>query len=100
MKHGSIVCAVFLALVFASAASAQIIPPGGSRFNPPLPSPPPPPNIEVPVVPQLDALPQPNYAPTPQPSFGERISKCLDAAAASGLGPNESSNYSRNCANR
>jgi hypothetical protein len=54
----------------------------------------------VPVVPQLDALPQPNYAPTPEPSFGERISKCLDDAAASGLGPNERSNYSRNCANR
>jgi hypothetical protein len=100
MKHASIVCAVALALVFASAASAQVIPPGGSRFEPPLPSPPPPPKIEVPVVPQLDALPEPNYAPTPQPSFGERISKCLDDAAASGLGPNESSNYSRNCANR
>jgi hypothetical protein len=100
MKHASIVGAVALALVFASAASAQIIPPGGSRFDPPLPSPPPSPKIEVPVVPQLDALPQPNYAPTPEPSFGERISKCLDDAAASGLGPNERSNYSRNCANR
>ena len=98
MKHASIVCAVLLALVFASAASAQVIPPGGSQFNPPLP--PPPPKIEVPVVPQLDALPQPNYAPTPGPSFGERISKCLDDAAASGLGPNERSAYSRNCANR
>jgi hypothetical protein len=100
MKRASIVCAALLALVFASAASAQVIPPGGSLFNPPLPPPPPPPKIEVPVVPQLDALPQPNYAPTPGPSFGERISKCLDDAAASGLGPNERSNYSRNCANR
>ncbi|SHH50055.1 hypothetical protein [Bradyrhizobium erythrophlei] len=100
MKHASVVCAVLLALVFASAASAQVIPPGGSQFNPPLPAPPPPPKIEVPVVPQLDALPQPNYAPTPGPSFGERISKCLDDAAASGLGPSERSNYSRNCANR
>jgi len=100
MKHASIVCAVFLALVLASAASAQVIPPGGSQFNPPLPPPPPPPRIEVPVVPQLDVLPQPNYAPPPSPSFGERISKCLDDAAASGLGPNERAAYSRNCANR
>ena len=30
MKHASIVCAAFLVLVLASAASAQVIPPGGS----------------------------------------------------------------------
>jgi hypothetical protein len=100
MRHASIVGASVLALVFASTASAQVIPPGVSQFNPPLPSPPPPPKMDVPVVPQLDALPQPNYAPTPGPSFGERISKCLDDAAASGLGPNERSTYSQNCANR
>ena len=59
MKHASIiVCAVAAALVFAGAASAQVIPPGGSQFNPPLPPPPPPPKIEVPVIPQMDALPQ------------------------------------------
>ena len=100
MKHAAIVCAVASALIFANAVSAQVIPPGGSQFNPPLPPPPPPPKIEVPVIPRMDALPQPNYAPTPSPSFGERIGKCLDDAAASGLGPNERSNYSRNCANR
>jgi len=100
MKHASTLCAVFLALVFASAASAQVIPPGGSQFNPPLPPPPPPPKIEVPAIPQMDALPQRNYAPAPQPSFGARIGKCLDDAAASGLGPSERSAYSRNCANR
>ena len=100
MKHASTPCAVFLALVFASAASAQVIPPGGSQFNPPLPSPPPPPKIEAPAIPQMDALPQRNYAPAPQPSFGARIGKCLDDAAASGLGPSERSAYSRNCANR
>lgn len=91
MKHALIVGTAVVALVLASAASAQVIPPGGSQFNPPLPPPPPP---------QLDALPQPNYAPPPGPSFGERISKCLDDAAASGLGPSERAAYSRNCANR
>src|SRR5437588_10793880 len=45
------------ALVLASAASAQVIPPGGSQFNPPIPAPPPPPKIEVPVVPKMDAPP-------------------------------------------
>jgi len=100
MKHITIVSAIASAIVFASTASAQIIPPGGSQFNPPLPPPPPPPKIEVPAIPQLDALPQPNYAPAPQPSFGERISKCLDNAAASGLRPGEREAYSRSCANR
>lgn len=100
MKHASIVCAVASALIFASAASAQVIPPGGSQFNPPLPPPPPPPKIEVPVIPQMDAPPRQTYAPTPRPSFGDRISKCLDDAAASGLGPGERETYSRSCANR
>ncbi len=100
MKHASTVCAFALVLIFASAVSAQVIPPGGSPFNPPLPAPPPPPRIEVPVIPQMDALPHPDYAPAQAPSFGERIGKCLDDAAASGLGPNERSAYSRNCANR
>ena len=100
MKHASIIGAVAAALVFASAASAQVIPPGGSQFNPPLPPPPPPPKIEVPAIPQLDALPQRNYAPTPQPSFGERFSKCLDDAIAGGLRPGERNAYARSCANR
>jgi hypothetical protein len=89
-----------LALVLAGAVSGQVIPPGGSQFNPPLPPPPPPPRIEVPVVPQMDAPAQPNYTPAPTPSFGDRISKCLDDAAASGLGPSERSAYSRSCANQ
>jgi hypothetical protein len=48
----------------------------------------------------MDELPKRSYAPTPHPSFGERISKCLDDAAAAGLGPNERATYSRNCATR
>jgi hypothetical protein len=94
------VCAVASALIFTSAASAQAIPPGGSIFNPPLPAPPPPPKIAPPVIPQMDAPVRQNYAPTPSPSFGDRISTCLDAAAAAGLGPDDRTTYARNCANR
>jgi hypothetical protein len=87
------------AIMLASAASAQVLPPGGSQFNPAMPAPPPPPRIEVPVVPQMDAPPQQSYAPAPRPSFSDRIKSCLDDAAASGLGPNERAAYSRSCAN-
>jgi hypothetical protein len=87
------------ALVLGAAASAQVIPPGGSVFNPPVPAPPPPPKIEVPVVPQLDAPPSHSYAPAPRSSFGDRISRCLDDAAASGIRPAERSAYSRACGN-
>ena len=104
MKRPSITACVCLALIAADAAFAQFIPPGippgGSQFNPPLPPPPPPPKIEVPVVPQMDAPPRQTYAPEPRPSFGERISKCLDDAAASGLTPSDREAYSRACANR
>ncbi len=100
MKPALIICAVASVLIFGSAASAQLIPPGGSQFNPPIPLPPPPPKIEVPVIPRMDAVPRPNYAPAPRPSFSDRISKCLDDAAASGLGPNERAAYSRACANQ
>jgi hypothetical protein len=101
MRHSSILaCALASALVFGSAASAQVIPPGGSQFNPPMPPPPPPPRIEAPVVPQMDAPLRQNYAPAPRPSFGDRINRCLDEAAASGLDPGERAAYSRACANR
>jgi hypothetical protein len=93
------VCAVILALCVASAAHAQLIPPGGSQFNPPLP-PPPPPKIEAPVIPQMDAPISQSYAPASGPTFGDRINTCLDTAAASGLGPNERAAYSRACANQ
>jgi hypothetical protein len=102
MKHASIfACALLIAFAAgSSAASAQMILPGASRFNPPPPAPPPSPKIEVPVVPQLDAPIQQNYQPAPQPSFGDRIESCLDEGAAAGLGPDERSNYSRSCADR
>jgi hypothetical protein len=101
MKRLSIpVCAVVAALVAVDAASAQTLPPGASQFNPPLPPPPPPPKIEPPVVPQMDAPARQTYAPVPQPSFSDRINRCLDEAAASGLGPSERAAYSRSCANQ
>ena len=87
------------ALLAAGAASAQFIPPGSSQLNPPLP-PPPPPRIEAPVIPQMDAPTTQNYAPAPQPSFSDRITSCLDEAAASGLGPSARAAYSRACANQ
>ncbi|HZE55877.1 MAG TPA: hypothetical protein VE111_21690 [Bradyrhizobium sp.] len=101
MKRLSIMTlAVAAALFAANPASTQIIPPGGSRFNPPLPAPPPSPKIEVPVVPQMDAPPHQSYVPAPGPSFSDRITTCLSEGAAGGLGPGEREAYSRTCANR
>jgi len=104
MKRLSIiVCMVAAALFAADTAPAQVIPPGGSQFNPlnaPLPPPLPPPKIEVPVVPQMDAPPRQNYLPAPRPSFSDRVTTCLEEGAAAGLGPGDREAYSRACANR
>jgi hypothetical protein len=102
MKHLSIlVGAVILALVAGSAAPAQMVLHGGSRFNPPLPPPPPPPRIEVPVVRQMDAPPsQPRVQASGRGSFSDRISRCLDEAAANGIRASRRAAYSRACANR
>jgi hypothetical protein len=48
----------------------------------------------------MDAPTTQNYAPAPQPSFSDRITSCLDEAAASGLGPSARAAYSRACANQ
>jgi hypothetical protein len=87
-------------LLAPGATPAQVIPPGGSLLNPPLLPPPPPPRIEAPVIPQMDAPVTQNYAPAPQPSFSDRITSCLDEAAANGLGPSARAAYSRACANQ
>jgi hypothetical protein len=101
MKRLSIiVCIVAAALIAADTAFAQLIPPGGSKFNPPLPAPPPSPKIEVPVAPEMDAPPSQSYVPAPSPSFSDRITTCLSDAAAAGLGPSDREEYSRACANR
>ena len=91
------------ALAFVDVAPAQQFyppAPGASRFDPPVPKPPEP-KITVPVVPKMDELPNRNYVPTsPPPSFGERFSRCLDTAAAAGLGPNRRAEYATGCASR
>jgi hypothetical protein len=93
---------VISALSAVEAASAQqIIPPGGSQFNSPLPPPLPPPNIAPPVIPKLDApAPLPGVPPSARGSFSDRISRCLDEGAAAGLGPSDRAAYSRSCANQ
>ena len=85
-----------------AAAAQQFYPPapGASQFAPPVPKPPDL-KITIPVVPKMDELPNRNYVPTsPRPSFGERTSRCLDAGAAAGLGPNQRAEFSRGCALR
>jgi len=100
MKRLTIVIGAVTWILLSGGTQAQIIvPPGGARFNPPLPLPPPPPKIEVPVVPQMDALPSHNYLPAPRPSFGDKITNCLEEGAAGGLGPSDREEYSRSCAN-
>lgn len=102
MKHMSVsVLAAAAALLICQSASAQtMLPPGASQFSPPPPAPPPPPKIEVPKIPQFGASPTYDYRPAPRPSFGDRISKCLDDAAAAGMTPGERATYSRSCANQ
>jgi len=58
-----------------------------------------PPKIEVPQVPQMDEVPRQNYQPPPRASFSDRVTKCLDDAAASGFGPSDREVYARSCAN-
>jgi hypothetical protein len=94
---------IFIAGVLLQATPAMgQVPPGTSPFSPPLPPPPPPPSMAVPKIPKMDELPSRNYVKpsTGNDSFGSRVTKCLDDGAAAGLGPNERSAYSRNCANR
>jgi hypothetical protein len=102
MKQSSILLGLVLgALMAVSTASAQLIPPGGSQFNPPPPPPPPPPKIEVPVIPKMgESLPVPQVKGLRRDPFGDRISKCLEDAAAAGIRPSERSAYSRACANQ
>jgi len=95
------ICAAMWTLLPGSMSAQQIlIPPGGSQFNPPPPPPPPPPKIEVPKVPQMDAPLRYDYRPAPRSSFGDRVTRCLDEAAAAGVKPSHRAAYSRSCANR
>src|ERR1700737_3329028 len=94
-------CAMVPALSAGSVASAQMLPPGASVLSPPPPPPLPPPKIEVPVVPQMDAMPPRQDAPrSSRGSFSDRVTTCLQDGAASGLGPNARAAYSRSFANQ
>jgi hypothetical protein len=97
----SIILAVAMSMLMAGTVfGQQMLPPGWSQFNPPLPAPPPPPRIEAPVVPRMDAPSQPPVRSERRRSFDERITQCLQDGAASGLGPSARAAYSRACANR
>ncbi|TPQ31710.1 hypothetical protein C2U70_23560 [Bradyrhizobium guangdongense] len=96
----SILLVIAVALLAGEGARAQSTLPGTSQFNPPPPPPPPPPKIEAPKIPQLGVVPSPNYKPIPRNSYGDRFSKCLDAAAAAGMGPGDRGTYARGCANQ
>jgi hypothetical protein len=101
MKRLSILIAAIMCMLVADAALAQqMIPPGWSQFNPPPPALPPSPKIEVPVVPRMNVPSQPRVQASRHSSFGDRISRCLDEAAASGIRPSARAAYSRACANR
>jgi hypothetical protein len=103
MKRLSILIGVAMCVLVAAGPSwaQQVIPPGGSIFNPPPPPAPPPPAIHVPVVPQMDAPPSPPpVLSSGRGSFSDRITQCLEDAAASGLRPSARAFYSRACANR
>ena len=47
----------------------------------------------------MDEMPRQNYLPPPRPSFSDRLTTCLDEAAAAGLGPADRQAYARSCAN-
>jgi hypothetical protein len=92
-------CAILTAFVVGHTACAQSLP-GGSLFNPPPPPPLPSPNIAPPVIPQFGVTSPSNVQSTPQPSFSDRITTCLDQGAAAGLGPSDNEVNSRSCANQ
>jgi hypothetical protein len=94
-----LIWALMLALG-AGSASAQTIPPGGSIYNPPMPPPPPSPKIYIPAIPKMDEVTQPSLRSPVRPSFGDRVSRCLDDAAAAGYNQAGRATYSRSCANQ
>jgi len=100
MKLLLVIACVVSGVFTADSVFAQILLPGSPQINlPPPPPPPPPPKIEVPRVPQMDEMPRQNYLPPPRPSFSDRVTTCLEEAAAAGLGPADRQTYARSCAN-
>ncbi|MGF6313055.1 hypothetical protein ABIB82_007136 [Bradyrhizobium sp. i1.8.4] len=101
MKRSLIVACTLLWAMGAASAVAQIVTPGGrSIYDPPIPQPPPSPKIEVPAIPKMDAPTQPNLRSPPRSSFSDRVSRCLDEAAAAGMNQGDRAAYSRSCANQ
>lgn len=91
---------LLLAPLAGQGAQAQVFIQPSPGMTPMPPPAPPPPKIEVPVVPQMDAPPVPAKPIISGKSFGDRAVKCLEDAAAAGLGPAERSAYSRVCGNQ
>ena len=89
-------------LLLAGAASAQSpnILPGGSQFNPPLPPPPNVPPIRIPEVPKFGVPSQPVSQSAPQPSFQDKVSRCVGESATAGLTQADRGAYTRSCVNR
>jgi hypothetical protein len=101
MKPLPIVIAVAMSALMADAVfGQQMVPPGWSQFNPPLPAPLPQPRIEPPVIPEMDVVSQPRGPISQRRSFGDRITQCLQDSAGAGFGPSAREAYSRACANR
>lgn len=104
MRLSFLLVATFLMALVGSAVHAQspngLI--GGSRFNPPPPPPLPGPDIHVPEIPKMDVPSRQvgGGGNVPNSSFSDRIVRCLDEAAAAGLGPADRAAYSRACANQ
>jgi hypothetical protein len=109
---------VAVLLILPLPAIAQLIVPptaGAGAMIVPTPLAPPPPRVDVPVVPRLDEVPHARGVPVvpklddmpraqhsgrSRPSFGDRVTRCLQDGAAAGLGPGDRAAYSRACANR
>jgi hypothetical protein len=67
---------------------------------PPPPPPIPPPRMDIPKIPKMGEIASPPGVKLPRRgSFSDRVSRCIDEAAAWGLGPNDRAAYSRACAN-
>ena len=96
----AVILSVVLALVIpcvVDTAAAQDLGPIPNILPPP---PPPSPPIYVPQVPTFDQPQAPMAQPSDKSSFGDRVLRCLDDAAAAGLSPNDRAAYSRACANQ
>jgi hypothetical protein len=87
---------VWVACGREAAAQVLVIVPG---LNAPSVVPDPSLDIQVPLIPQLDASAQPNLAFLPENTFPDRVSECIQIGGASGLSSGNLAEYSMECAN-